>query len=43
MTPAEEQAFMALWQAGVPTAEIGRQLGIPRGTVGSRAYVLASR
>ena len=40
MTPAEEACFIALWQAGTETAEIGRQLGIPRGTVSSRAYTL---
>jgi hypothetical protein len=40
MTPAEEARFIALWNAGTETAEIGRQLGIPRGTVSSRAYTL---
>jgi hypothetical protein len=40
MTPAEEREFIALWNAGTETAEIGRQLGIPRGTVSSRAYTL---
>jgi DNA-binding IclR family transcriptional regulator len=40
MTPAEEAHFIALWQAGTETAAIAQQLGIPRGTVGSRAYAL---
>jgi DNA-directed RNA polymerase specialized sigma24 family protein len=40
MTPAEEARFIALWNAGTDTAEIGRQLGIPRGTVSSRAHAL---
>jgi hypothetical protein len=43
MTPADEARFIALWQAGTETAEIGRQLGIPRGTVASRAYTLAKQ
>jgi hypothetical protein len=33
MTSTEEQAFIRLWNTGMETAEIGRQLGIPRGTV----------
>jgi hypothetical protein len=41
MTPAEEARFIALWNAGTETAEIGRQLGIPVGTVSSRAATLA--
>jgi hypothetical protein len=41
MTPADEAHFIALWQAGTETAAIGRQLGIPLGTVKSRAYTLA--
>jgi hypothetical protein len=48
MTPAEdspmarswEAEFMELWRAGVETAEIARQMGIPQGTVSSRAHVL---
>ena len=40
MTPAEEARFIALWNAGTETAEIGRQLGIPLGTVASRAHAL---
>jgi hypothetical protein len=40
MTPAEEARFIALWQAGTETAAIAQQLGIPRGTVASRAHTL---
>jgi hypothetical protein len=40
MTPAEEQEFIALWNAGTPTAEIAARLGIPAGTARSRAYTL---
>jgi len=40
MTPTDEATVIALWQAGTETAEIGRQLGIPRGTVASRAHTL---
>jgi DNA-binding transcriptional MocR family regulator len=41
MTPAEEARFIALWNAGTETAAIAQQLGIPRGTVASRAHTLA--
>jgi DNA-directed RNA polymerase specialized sigma24 family protein len=40
MTPTAELEFIALWNPGTKTAEIARQLGIPRGTVASRAYAL---
>jgi hypothetical protein len=40
MTPAEEARFIALWNAGTVQAAIAQTLGIPRGTVASRAYVL---
>ena len=40
MTPTDEALFIQLWQQGRDTAEIGQQLGIPRGTVGSRAATL---
>jgi hypothetical protein len=40
MTPTEEARFIALWQAGIPSAAMGRTLGLPRGTVASRAYHL---
>jgi hypothetical protein len=40
MTPAEEQEFIGLWTQGLEVAEIARRLGIPVGTVSSRAHVL---
>jgi hypothetical protein len=40
MTPADEALFIQLWQQGVDSAAIGQQLGIPRGTVSSRAATL---
>ena len=40
MTPTEEARFIALWTAGTATAAMAQQLGIPVGTVGSRAYTL---
>ena len=40
MTPAEEARFIALWNTGTATAAIAQQLGIPVGTVSSRAYSL---
>jgi hypothetical protein len=40
MIPAEEARFIALWTAGTTTAAMAQQLGIPRGTVASRAYAL---
>jgi hypothetical protein len=40
MTPTDEATFITLWNAGMETAEIARQLGIPRGTVASRAHAL---
>jgi hypothetical protein len=40
MTSADEARFIQLWQQGVDSAAIGRQLGIPRGTVSSRAATL---
>jgi DNA-binding transcriptional MocR family regulator len=40
MTPAEEAEFIRLWTAGMEQVEIARQLGIPRGTVSSRASTL---
>jgi hypothetical protein len=41
MTSAEEARFIELWNTGTPTAAIAQQLGIPRGTVASRASALA--
>jgi DNA-binding IclR family transcriptional regulator len=43
MTPAEEAHFIALWQAGTEIAAIAQQLGIPQGTVSSRAHVLQAQ
>jgi DNA-binding transcriptional MocR family regulator len=43
MTPDEEAEFITLWNRGFETAEIARQLGIPPGTVRSRAHVLQQR
>jgi GcrA cell cycle regulator len=43
MTPADEARFIQLWTQGVDSAEIGRQLGIPRGTVSSRAKRLVAQ
>ena len=40
MTPADEARFIQLWQAGTETAAIAQALGIPVGTVSSRAHVL---
>jgi hypothetical protein len=40
MTPAEEARFIELWNAGTETAAIAQALGIPVGTVSSRAHVL---
>jgi hypothetical protein len=41
MTPADEATFIALWTEGLTTAAIAQQLGIPVGTVKSRAHTLA--
>jgi len=44
MTPAEAEAhFIELWTAGAETAEIAPHLGIPKGTVQSRAHRLQQR
>jgi transposase len=40
MTSTEEARFIALWQQGASYREIAQVLGIPVGTVGSRAYRL---
>jgi len=40
MARSWEAEFMELWRAGVDTAAIARQLGIPQGTVSSRAHTL---
>jgi hypothetical protein len=43
MTPAEEARFVELWNAGTETAAIAQALGIPGGTVGSRAKRLVAQ
>jgi hypothetical protein len=40
MTPAEEATFCALWTEGLSLKDIGARLGIPPGTVSSRAAAL---
>jgi hypothetical protein len=40
MTPADEARFIALWSQGIDTAAMAQPLGIPRGTVSSRASTL---
>jgi hypothetical protein len=42
MTPAEQE-FIALWNAGLEIAAIAQRLGIPKGTVQSRAHRLQQR
>jgi DNA-directed RNA polymerase specialized sigma24 family protein len=37
MTPADEAQFITLWQQGAPQAAIAQALGIPLGTVKTRA------
>ena len=41
MTSTEEQAFIALWQQGLSHDAMAQQLGIPIGTVKSRAHTRA--
>jgi DNA-binding IclR family transcriptional regulator len=43
MTPTDEARFIALWNEGLETAAIAQRLGIPRGTVQSRAHRLQQR
>jgi DNA-binding transcriptional MocR family regulator len=43
MTPAEEIEFIALWNQGLEIAVMAQRLGIPRGTVQSRAHCLQRR
>ena len=38
MTPTDEATFIALWQQGLSQDAIGQRLGIPVGTVKSRAH-----
>ena len=41
MTPTDEATFIQLWQQGLSQDAIPQQLGIPVGTVKSRAHTLA--
>lgn len=41
MTPADEATFITLWSQGLSQDAIAQQLGIPIGTVKSRAHTLA--
>jgi DNA-binding IclR family transcriptional regulator len=44
MTPAEQEAtLIALWNEGPELAVIAQRLGIPKGTVQSRAHRLQQR
>jgi hypothetical protein len=40
MTPTDEATFIALWTQGLEVTVIAQRLGIPRGTVSSRAAAL---
>ena len=40
MTPADEAKFIQLWPQGLETTAIAQRLGIPRGTMASRAHTL---
>jgi hypothetical protein len=41
MTPADEATFITLWQQGLSQDAMAQRLGIPIGTVKSRAHTLA--
>jgi transposase len=44
MTPAEQEAtLIALWTQGLEIAAIAQHLGIPKGTVQSRAHRMQQR
>ena len=43
MSPTDEARFIALWTAGLDIATMTQRLGIPQGTVGSRARRLQQR
>jgi DNA-binding Lrp family transcriptional regulator len=43
MTTADEAQFIALWNQGLEIAAIAQRLGIPKGTVQSRAHRLQQR
>jgi DNA-directed RNA polymerase specialized sigma24 family protein len=41
VTPADEATFIALWQQGASQQELAAHLGVPVGTIKSRASALA--
>jgi transposase len=41
MTPTDEATFIALWQQGATQQELAARLGVPVGTIKSRASALA--
>jgi len=41
MPPADEATFITLWQQGVSQQELATRLGVPVGTIKSRASALA--
>jgi DNA-binding transcriptional MocR family regulator len=41
VTPADEATFIALWQQGTGQQELAARLGVPIGTIKSRASALA--
>jgi endonuclease YncB( thermonuclease family) len=41
VTPADEARFIALWQQGASQQELAQRLGVPVGTIKSRAAALA--
>jgi Mn-dependent DtxR family transcriptional regulator len=43
MIPTDEAHFIVLWQQGLETAEIARQLGLKATTAQSRAHRLQQR
>jgi DNA-binding transcriptional MocR family regulator len=43
MTPTDETTFITLWQQGLSHDALAQQLGIPVGTVKSRAHALQQR
>ena len=42
MTPADEATFIALWQQGLSQDAIAQRLGVPKGTVQSRACLISA-
>ena len=41
MTPDDEATFITLWQQGTSQQEMAQRLGVPLGTIKSRAFALA--